>query len=32
MLGGVWRKGEEIRELGWDLKWGKDIEKGVLGF
>lgn len=31
MPGGVWRKGEEIREPGWDPKWGKDTEKGVLG-
>lgn len=31
MGGGGRRRGEEIREPGWDPKWGEDTEKGVLG-
>lgn len=27
----VWRRGEEIWERGWDPKWAKDTQKGVLG-
>lgn len=28
----MWRRrGEEMREGGWDPKWGKDTEKEVLG-